>query len=72
MYQVAPKSLRSRRGWVYLLLSITEREVGMRVQRVLMPGGFVDTRMGTPNVRPGVHFIRPDGNSDQFRKGVLQ
>lgn len=32
--------------------------------------GFVDTAMGTPNVRPGVHYIRPDGNSDQFRKGV--
>ena len=27
-----------RRGWDYLLLSITEREVGMRVQRVLTPG----------------------------------
>ncbi|MDY0046066.1 MAG: hypothetical protein RBS10_01480 [Thauera propionica] len=28
-------------------------------------------RAGTPNVRPAVHFIRPDGNAEQFRKGAF-
>lgn len=26
---------------------------------------------GVPDVKPGTHYIRPDGNSDQFRKGAL-
>ncbi len=38
VHDVVGKSPEPRRGWDYLLLSITEREVGMRVQRVLMPG----------------------------------
>ena len=28
-------------------------------------------RAGTPNVRPAVHYIRPDGNAEQFRKGAF-
>ena len=41
VHEVSRKSLGLRRGRDYLPLSITEREVGMRVQRVLMPGtGF--------------------------------
>lgn len=31
--------------------------------------GFDAFRSSASNVRPGAHFIRPDGNSDQFRKG---
>lgn len=26
---------------------------------------------GTPDIRPGIHFIRPDGNAEQFRKGAF-
>lgn len=38
--------------------------------RRLYPSGCIHGRVGTPGVRSGVHFIRPDGNSDQHRKGV--
>ncbi len=27
---------------------------------------------GTPDIKLAVHYIRPDGNTDQFRKGVPQ
>lgn len=27
--------------------------------------------VGTPGLRPGAHYIRPDGNSDQYRKGAF-
>lgn len=30
---------------------------------------FGDTAYGTPDIRLKVHYIRPDGNSDQYRKG---
>lgn len=35
----------------------------------LTPVGFDALRSSASNVRAGVHYIRPDGNSDQFRKG---
>lgn len=38
--------------------------------REVHPVGVEDSRNGLPNVRNAVHFIRPDGNSDGFRKGV--
>ncbi|QOW45542.1 MULTISPECIES: hypothetical protein [Acinetobacter] len=31
---------------------------------------FVNTSYGVPDIRLKVHYIRPDGNSDQYRKGV--
>ena len=37
--------------------------------QVLSPVGFDAFHSSASNVRPGVHYIRPDGNSDQFRKG---
>lgn len=33
---------------------------------------FGDTAYGTPDIRLKVHYIRPDGNSDQYRKGAPQ
>lgn len=33
--------------------------------------GLDHSAVGVPNVLPGVHFIRPDGNADQYRKGVF-
>lgn len=37
----------------------------------LSPAGVPPaSRLGTPGMKPGLHFIRPDGNSDQFRKGA--
>ena len=52
----------------------------MRVTRTELPRpvsshpleGFDSLRTGTPDVRPGVYFIRPDGNADQYYKGGLQ
>lgn len=38
-------------------------------QRLFADGPDV-AGLGVPGVLPGVHFIRPDGNSDQFRKGA--
>ena len=35
------------------------------------PVGFVSSRYGVPNVKPAAHYIRPDGNADQYRKGAF-
>lgn len=35
------------------------------------PVGLENSEVGVPNIRPGVHFIRPDGNADQYRKGAF-
>lgn len=39
--------------------------------REVMPLGMDISDVGVPNVLPGVHFIRPDGNADQYRKGAF-
>lgn len=39
--------------------------------RAVGPAGFDAQCIGTPDVRNLVHYIRPDGNSDQFRKGAF-
>lgn len=33
--------------------------------------GIDSEAMGNPSIKPAQHFIRPDGNSDQFRKGAF-
>lgn len=33
--------------------------------------GFDHLAMGVPNIKPAVHYIRPDGNADQYRKGAF-
>ena len=38
--------------------------------RTVHPQGFRLSNAGMPNVRIGTQYIRPDGNSDQFRKGA--
>lgn len=35
------------------------------------PVGFVSSRYGVPNIKPAAHYIRPDGNADQYRKGAF-
>lgn len=37
--------------------------------KYLLPVGFDAFRQGVLNIKPAVHYIRPDGNADQFRKG---
>ncbi len=39
--------------------------------RPLVPAGFDAFQTAAPNIRPAVHYIRPDGNADQFRKGAF-
>ena len=39
--------------------------------RRVSPRGDVHSAIGAPGLRPGTHYIRPDGNSDQFRKGAF-
>lgn len=38
-------------------------------QKEVTPLPFSHTAYGVPNIRLKVHYIRPDGNSDQYRKG---
>lgn len=37
--------------------------------KYLSPVGFDAFSQGVPNIKPAAHYIRPDGNADQFRKG---
>lgn len=58
---------------------LTEFAKRMRVARAPMqrpsqritPVGFNSFASNAPNARPQAHYIRPDGNSDQFRKGAF-
>lgn len=35
------------------------------------PVGVDGSGLGVPNIKPGTHFIKPDGNADQYRKGAF-
>jgi hypothetical protein len=41
------------------------------VRQMVLTGGFRSGAVGVPSSRHGAHFIRPDGNSDQHRKGAF-
>ncbi|NWK52163.1 hypothetical protein HYG89_06260 [Acinetobacter sp. SwsAc5] len=41
-----------------------------RTQQIITKG-FIDQQFGSSDVKLKLHFIRPDGNSDNFRKGGL-
>lgn len=51
-------------------MRVTRREIP-RVPRAIGPIGISSFISGTPNVRSSIHYIRPDGNSDQYRKGAF-
>ena len=40
-------------------------------QDTITAQGFDSSGLGTPDARPLVHYIKPDGNSDQYRKGAF-
>lgn len=40
-------------------------------RNLLAAGAHPASVLGTPDIRPGTHFIRPDGNAEQFRKGAF-
>lgn len=37
----------------------------------IKPVGVDALFMAVPNIKPAVHYIRPDGNADQYRKGAF-
>ena len=37
----------------------------------IQPMGIDTLNTGVPNIKPAVHYIRPDGNADQYRKGAF-
>jgi len=39
--------------------------------RTLVPVGIDAAQAGVPNAKLAVHYIRPDGNADQYRKGAF-
>ena len=42
-----------------------------RPAHTVAPVGILATDFAASDVIPGVHFIRPDGNADQYRKGAF-
>ena len=47
------------------------RRVEAPARAHLRAEGLAPAGVGTPGVRPAVHYIRPDGNADQHRKGAF-
>lgn len=40
-------------------------------KQTILPVGGSDLSIGVPNIRLGAHYIRPDGDADQYRKGAF-
>ena len=51
-------------------MRVTRKDVPKQHSRLFV-AGIEATLFGTTDVKLGARYIRPDGNSDQFRKGVL-
>lgn len=47
------------------------RRDAARPSRQITPMGILATEFAASDVKPGAHFIRPDGNADQYRKGAF-
>ena len=60
-YQAFAQRMRVRHG------AATGRPV-----KIGKPTGWRSSKVGTPGIRNHTHYIRPDGNADQYRKGVPQ
>ena len=41
-----------------------------RLPQIVKAQGQLHSTLGTPGVRLGAHYIRPDGNAEQYRKGA--
>lgn len=52
-------------------MRVTRRTIAPDPLRVFSHSAEPGAGLGTPDIRPGVHFIRPDGNAEQFRKGAF-
>ncbi len=53
-------------------MRVRNAQDGTPPRRFVQQQGHASSRVGTPSTRMGTHYIRPDGNSDQHRKGVTQ
>ena len=51
-------------------MRVTRRAVP-QPSRAIAPVGILATDFAASDVKPGIHFIRPDGNADQYRKGAF-
>ena len=51
-------------------MRVTRKDV-LKPHSRLFVAGIEATLFGTTDIKLGARYIRPDGNSDQFRKGVL-
>lgn len=50
-------------------MRVIRREVPKPFRSILSVG-FDTQLIGMPNIKPAAHYIRPDGNADQYRKGA--
>lgn len=53
-------------------MRVRNAQDGTPPRRFVQQQGHASSCVGTPSTRMGTHYIRPDGNSDQHRKGVTQ
>lgn len=44
---------------------------GAPMWRLVGHRGHTSSQVGTPGVKPMLHYIRPDGNAEQYRKGAF-
>lgn len=52
-------------------MRVTRTTVNEKPRQTVMPYGFVALEQSVPDVKHGTHYIRPDGNADQYRKGAF-
>lgn len=53
-------------------MRVRNAQDGTPPRRFVQQQGHASSRVGAPSTRMGAQYIRPDGNSDQHRKGVTQ
>ncbi|QLI49406.1 hypothetical protein vBPaeMUSP18_24 [Pseudomonas phage vB_PaeM_USP_18] len=51
-------------------MRVTRTEIP-KPRLTIAPEGFAALETGAPDLLLGVHYIRPDGNADQYRKGAF-
>lgn len=51
-------------------MRVTQKQISLPTMFITAIG-FDALNNGVPNIRPAAHYIRPDGNADQFRKGAF-
>ena len=52
-------------------MRVTRNNIPIATKQLIV-AGIDGCTFGTPDVKLGVRYIRPDGNTDNFRKGVFK